>query len=64
VREGVRAIGSHIRAAGEELAPSEFTVEMSFSFEAKGKTTIAPVFLTGEVSAQAALKVIAKWQKE
>jgi hypothetical protein len=62
LRESVRAIGSQVKAMGQELAPSELTVELGFTFEAKGKTTIVPVLLTGEVSGEAALKITAKWQ--
>jgi hypothetical protein len=60
-REAVRLFASHLSGIGEALRPSETGIEFSFTFEAKGKTAIVPVFLTGEASGQVALKVIAKW---
>lgn len=63
IREGVRVIGAQVHEIGEALLPSELTVELGFTFEAKGKAAIVPVFLTGETSGRLAFKVIAKWQK-
>ena len=60
-REAVRLFASHLSGIGEALRPSETGIEFSFTFEAKGKTAIVPVFLTGETSGQVALKVTAKW---
>ena len=64
IRESVRVIGSHLHELREELMPEELTVELGFTFEAKGKATIVPVFLTGETSGGLAFKVTAKWQRE
>jgi len=60
-REAVRLFANHLSAIAEALRPNETGIEFSFTFEAKGKTHIVPVFLTGETSGQVGLKVTAKW---
>lgn len=60
-RETVRLFAGHLAEIAEALRPTETALEFSLTFEAKGKHSIVPVFLTGEVSGEAVLKVKAKW---
>jgi hypothetical protein len=64
IREGVKVIGNSIHGISEVLQPSELRVEFGFTFEAKGRASIVPVFLTGESSGGVTLKVLALWRKD
>lgn len=66
VKECVRSVGarlSELRDAADALAPQEVTAEFSVSFEAKGKTALVPVLLTGEASSMTGLKITAVWRQ-
>ena len=41
--------------------PEEVSVELALGFQVKGKATLIPVLLSGETTAQAGIKVSAKW---
>lgn len=60
-RETVRLFADQLAEIAEALRPTETALEFSLTFEAKGKHSIVPVFLTGEASGQVGLKVSAKW---
>jgi hypothetical protein len=64
VRECVRVVGERIEAISAAARPQEISVEFSLSFEAKGKASLIPVFVTGEAGTQTGLKVTAKWTRE
>lgn len=62
VGEGITAISDRVNDLLERVRPTELQMEISFSFEATGRTTIVPVLLTGDTSAKAGLKVTAVWK--
>lgn len=62
LRECVRVVGERVEALAERM-PQEVTVEFTLSFAAKGQTALIPLFVTAETSAQAGLKVTAKWRR-
>jgi len=63
LRECVRVMGERFENLTDKARPEELTVEFSLTFEAKGKASIVPVFVTGETSAQTGLKVTAVWKR-
>jgi hypothetical protein len=50
-----------IKKLAASSRPREVGVEFSLGFEVKGKATLIPVLVSGESSAQAAIKVCARW---
>lgn len=63
VSECVRLLGGRYEQVDEAIRPQEMTVEFSLSFDAKGRTSIIPVFVTGEAGVQTGLKVSAVWRR-
>jgi NTP-dependent ternary system trypsin peptidase co-occuring protein len=63
IRECVRVVGERVEKLTEAMRPNELSVEFSLSFEAEGRATLIPVFLTGKTSAQGGLTVTAVWKR-
>jgi hypothetical protein len=61
LQELVGIFDERIKKLATASRPKEIGVEFSLGFEVKGKATIIPVLLSGESSAQAAIKVSATW---
>jgi hypothetical protein len=63
LRECVRVVGSQVEALGDRVRPDEVSVEFSISFEAEGRASIVPVFVTGRSSVGTGLAVTAVWRR-
>jgi Trypsin-co-occurring domain 1 len=63
IGETVRAMGDRFKQLEERIHPDDLTVEFEFSFDAKGKASIIPVFVTGETSVHTGIKVTATWTR-
>jgi hypothetical protein len=61
LQELVGIFDKRIKKLATTSRPKEIGVEFSLGFEVKGKATLIPVLLSGESSAQAAIKVCATW---
>lgn len=59
LQEIVRSFDARVKALATR--PEEVSVEFSLGFAVKGRATLIPILLSGETSAQAAIKVSAKW---
>jgi Trypsin-co-occurring domain 1 len=64
LHEGVRLMGEKLKLLEEKTAPQKVTVEFSLTFEAKGTTSLIPVFVTGTAGAGTGLKVSAVWERD
>lgn len=63
LQECVRVVGERVGDLAAQTMPQEVTVEFTLTFEAKGKTALIPVFVTGETGAATGLKVTAVWRR-
>ncbi|HEX8742789.1 MAG TPA: CU044_2847 family protein [Thermoleophilaceae bacterium] len=63
LRECVRVVGAQVEALAESVRPDEVSVEFTISFEAEGKASIVPVFVTGRSSVSTGLAVTAVWRR-
>jgi hypothetical protein len=61
--ECVRIVGERIEALAEKAMPKKVNVEFSISFKVVGKTSLVPIFVTGETGAETGLKVTAEWER-
>ena len=61
LQELVGIFDERIEKLATATRPREVGVEFSLGFEVTGKATIIPVLLSGESSAEAAIKVSATW---
>lgn len=64
LHECVRVLGERIEALATKARPSEVSIEFSLNFEAKGKTSIIPIFASAEAGIQTGLKVTAVWKQK
>jgi hypothetical protein len=62
IRECVRIVAEKMDEIAEKIRPQQVTVEFSVSFDASGKASVIPIFLTGETKVSTGLKVTAVWK--
>lgn len=63
LQECVRVVGAKLETLATKAMPQEVTVEFSLTFQARGKMTLVPVFVTGETGVETGLKVTALWRR-
>lgn len=63
LHECVRVLGERIDQLQSAISPREITVEFSLSFEAGGRASLIPIFVTAQTKASTGLKVTATWQR-
>ena len=64
IRECVRVVGEKMNDIKEKVRPQQITVEFSLTFDASGKASVIPIFVTAETKVSTALKVTAVWKQD
>jgi Trypsin-co-occurring domain 1 len=61
-RSFLASVGDRLAELREKTTPDELRVELSFTFEAKGKASVVPVLVTGEAGTKSGITVTAVWR--
>lgn len=64
VQASVKSVGERIGEMADRARPAELTVEFTLAFDAKGKTSLIPVLVTGEAGMKTGIKVTAVWRRD
>jgi hypothetical protein len=64
VRASVKTVGERIEGMADRARPAELTVEFTVAFDARGKTSLIPVLVTGEAGMKTGIKITAMWRRD
>lgn len=60
----VNSVGERVAEIGGRGRPQEVTLEFTLAFDAKSRTSLIPVLVTGQAGVQTGLKVTAVWRQD